>query len=159
MTYTLAPVSLKSPITRITVLFHIVAIILLSGCVQSNPGFTVKPEAFDTIPAVYADESTTEVTLALNSTLLVTFPWTPEDGRYWRVSVTEGLFVTGDRYVPYPADVPVEVTGKREWMVKAISPGVQSFVGTLRPRAHSWNQDSLQYQITVNIPGELQEDT
>ena len=42
--------------------------------------------------------------------MLVSYPWTPEDGRFWRVGVTDGLFVSGDRYIPYPSDMPVEVT-------------------------------------------------
>jgi hypothetical protein len=87
----------------------VMMLLCVSGCVRSDTGFTVRPEAFQSPPDLYADMNTTQVTMSVGDTMLVSYPWTPEDGRYWRVSVTEGLFVTGDRYVPFPADMPVEV--------------------------------------------------
>ena len=136
---------------RITLLLIIILLCSISGCVQQNTGFVVKPAAFVVNPDILADENTSEVTMPLQGTMLVSFPWTPEDGRYWRVSVTEGLFVTGDRYIPYPPDIPVDVSGEREWMVKAISPGTQTFIGNLRPRTGSWNQEVVQKQIVVHV--------
>lgn len=129
----------------------VMMLLCLSGCVRPDTGFTVLPEAFRSPPDVYADMNTTQVTMSVGDTMLVSYPWTPEDGRYWRVSVTEGLFVTGDRYIPFPADMPVEVTGMREWMVRATSPGTQTFIGSLRPRATSWNQESMQRKIMVTM--------
>lgn len=131
--------------------FIVVIFILFSGCVKPYTGFIVKPQSFEVTPEVFADENTEDVTMHLNGTMLVSYPWTPEEGRFWRVSVTNGLFVTGDRYIPYPGDVPTEVSGAREWMVQAISPGPQTFVATLRPRANSWNQNIIQYKITVFV--------
>lgn len=138
-------------------LLEFVLFVFLSGCVQSNTGYTIKPEAFEVSPDVYADEMTREITMPLHGTMLVSYPWSPEDGRYWRVGVTEGLYVTGDRYVPSPADIPVEVSGTREWMVKAIAPGENTFIGTLRPRGNSWNQEIVQLKIDVLITEESPE--
>ncbi|NLV27722.1 MAG: protease inhibitor I42 family protein [Methanomicrobiales archaeon] len=132
------------------ILFLVIAI-FLTGCVRSNTGYTIRPEAFESPPEVIADLNTQEISLPLNESMLVRYPWTPEDGRYWRVSVTSGLFVAGDRYIPHPPDIPVVESGTREWMVKVISPGKQSFVATLRPRANAWNQEIIQNTITVFV--------
>lgn len=136
---------------RAGAIFFCILFLFLSGCVHQNSGFTVKPEVFESVPDVIADEHTVKVILPLQGTMRVSYPWTPEDGRYWRVSVTEGLFVTGDRYIPYPPDLPVDVSGTREWMVKAISPGAQRFIGYLRPRTGSWNQEIVQQNISVLV--------
>jgi predicted secreted protein len=135
------------------ILLYLVFIVLLlsSGCVRHDAGFVVRPEAFLDIPDIYADEATSHVTMSVGDTMLVSYPWTPEDGRFWRVGVTDGLFVSGDRYIPYPSDMPVEVTGTREWMVRAVYPGDHTFIGNLRPRTASWNQDSIQQVINVKI--------
>ncbi len=107
-------------------------ILCLSGCVRPEAGFTVRPESFRQPPDVYANESTSDVILSVGDTMMVSYPWTPEDGRYWRISVTEGLFVTGDRYTTFP-------------------PGIQTFVGYLRPRNLSWNLETIQHKITVTV--------
>lgn len=125
--------------------------LISSGCVQTNTGYTIRPEAFTNPPDIYADENSMQVTLPLNGTMLVSYPWTPEDGRYWRISVTSGLFVTGDRYVPYPPDMPVAVSGTRQWMVKAIAPGDHMFMGNLQPRTTSWNQEIVQQRLNVIV--------
>ncbi len=129
----------------------VMMLLCVSGCVRPDTGFTVHPEAFSAPPDVYADMNTTQVSMSVGETMLVSYPWTPEDGRYWRVSVTEWLYVTGDRYIPFPIDMPVEVSGMREWMVRATSPGTQTFIGNLRPRATSWNQESVQRKIMVTV--------
>jgi len=129
----------------------VIMALCLSGCARPDAGFTVRLESFRQPPDVYANESTSEVILSVGDTMMVSYPWTPEDGRYWRVSVTEGLFVIGDRYTPFPPGIPVEVSGTREWMVRATSPGIQTFVGYLRPRNTSWNQETIQYKITVTV--------
>jgi predicted secreted protein len=129
----------------------IIIFFFLSGCVKPDTGFVVKPQAFSSPPDLYANETTTDVAMYLNDSMLVSFPWTPENGRLWRISVTEGLFVTGDRYIPYPPEIPVEESGSREWMVKAISPGSQMFIGTIRPRGNSWDQETVQKKIAVLV--------
>ena len=149
----------KPEIMPIIFCLLVIMFLFISGCVRPDTGFTVRPESFRQLPDVYANESTSEVTMAVGDTMLVSYPWTPEDGRYWRVSVTEGLFVTGDRYTPFPPGIPVEISGTREWMVRATSPGIQTFVGNLRPRATSWNQETIQQKITVTVLDEKNKST
>jgi len=123
---------LKTVKTPILIYLLLIMILCLSGCVRPEAGFTVRPESFRQPPDVYANESTSDVILSVGDTMMVSYPWTPEDGRYWRVSVTEGLFVTGDRYTTFP-------------------PGIQTFVGYLRPRNLSWNLETIQHKITVTV--------
>lgn len=149
----------KPEIMPIIFCLLVIMFLFISGCVRPDTGFTVRPESFRQLPDVSANESTSEVTMAVGDTMLVSYPWTPEDGRYWRVSVTEGLFVTGDRYTPFPPGIPVEISGTREWMVRATSPGIQTFVGNLRPRATSWNQETIQQKITVTVLDEKNKST
>lgn len=138
----------------VTILLCLIFILFLSfsGCVRPDAGFTFRPEAFGVLPNVCADESTSQVTMSVGDTMQVSYPWSPEDGRFWRVTVTDGLFVSGDRYLPHPPDIPVEMSGTREWMVQAVSPGTHIFIGNLRSRATTvQNKDIIQNKITVTI--------
>ena len=140
----------KSEILYIMV-FTLFTLTLITGCTSVNQGWTIKPESFMTAPDSTADEMTREVTIYLNQTMLVSYPWSPEDGRYYRVSVTNGLFIVGDRYIPYTDPVPVTYSGVREWMVKAIEPGEHRFISHLRPRATSWNQEIEVRTVDVTV--------
>ena len=124
---------------------------ITTGCTSINQGWTIRPESFMPPPDSFADEMTGEVTMFLNQTMLVSYPWSPEDGRYYRVSVTNGLFIVGDRYIPYSDPGPVVYSGVREWVVKAIEPGEHRFISYLRPRATSWNQEIEVRSVDVTV--------
>lgn len=141
--------------SKLVILYIIVLLLffftITAGCTSINQGWTIRPESFITPPDSSADEMTSEVTLYLNQTMRVTYPWSPEDGRYYRVSVTNGLFIVGDRYIPYTDPVPVVYSGVREWMVKAIEPGEHRFMSRLIPRTTAWNQEIEVRTIDVTI--------
>lgn len=134
--------------TMLLILFFLT---ITTGCTSINQGWTIRPESFMTPPDSIADEMTSEVTMYLNQTMRVSYPWSPEDGRYYRVSVTNGLFIVGDRYIPYTDSVPVVYSGVREWMVKAIEPGEHRFMSRLIPRTTAWNQEIEVRTIDVTI--------
>ena len=136
---------------EMTLVIIIILSILFTGCQHKDKNWTVHPVSFDSPPDMIADGNTTDIQLALNHSMLVSYSWSPEEGRYWRISVTEGLFVSGDRFISYPDDIPVAETGVRQWMVRAIAPGNHTFYANIRPQGNAWKQDFEKKVINVSV--------
>ena len=129
----------------------IILSILFTGCQHRDKNWSVHPDSFNSPPDMIVDANTTDIQLPLNHSMLVSYRWSPEEGRYWRISVSEGLFVSGDRFISYPDDIPVAETGVRQWMVRAIAQGNHTFYANIRSQGNARKQDLEKKVINVSV--------
>jgi inhibitor of cysteine peptidase len=72
----------------------------------------------------------TSLNVTVNKKILVQLPENPTTGYTWNVTLTNGLELLNDTYVPDKiSEGMVGVGGVHEWIIQAIATGDQSFNG------------------------------
>jgi inhibitor of cysteine peptidase len=134
------------------------AAIFVAGCTQPTPPATPTPTATPTpspTPVMYVyNESAngTTVTLPLGTSFAVWLQENPTTGYSWNVSVTEGLQITNDTFVP-PTSGLVGAGGVHIWDVLTVKTGMQEFSGIyMRPWENVTGEETT-YQLGCNVNG------
>ena len=115
----------------------VAAVLLIPGCfAEETPNATVA-NITDAVPveeeilinATYtADVNTTNLTMAINETVLVSLKENPTTGYEWNVTNSSGLEIVNDTYIMDAAPRGMMgVGGIHEWLLKAVKLGNQTF--------------------------------
>jgi inhibitor of cysteine peptidase len=135
--------------------------VLVAGCTQPTPPATPTPTATPsptpsptgpTLP-VYneADNGMTE-TLPLGTPFMVMLQENPTTGYSWNVSVTDGLEITNDTFIP-PTSGLVGAGGVHTWSVLTTKTGLQEFSGIYVRPFENVTGNETSYMLMVNVTG------
>ena len=128
------------------VILLVTALLLIPGCIAEEKTSTVEPKIVSVIETVApnesvstvnstvtdftADENVTSLNVTVNKKILVQLPENPTTGYTWNVTLTNGLELLNDTYIPDKTTKGmVGVGGVHEWIIQAIATGDQSFNG------------------------------
>lgn len=140
------------------------AAILVAGCTQPTPPVT--PTATATMTAVptpsptaapvhpvynESDNGMTEA-LALGTSFTVVLDENPTTGYSWNVSVTDGLNVTNDTFIP-PTSGLMGAGGIHTWDVLTTKTGLQEFSGIYMQPWENKTGNETTYMLKVNVNG------
>jgi inhibitor of cysteine peptidase len=120
-----------------------IAVVLLAGC--AGPGERVSPTPEPTTPApapsvppavpISFDQTNDGGTypVSLDAEIRLRLPENPTTGYLWTLSVSPGLSITNETYVPDdPTGRLVGSGGTRIWSLKAVLPGARTISGSYR---------------------------
>lgn len=142
------------------------AAILIAGCTQPTPPVTPTATATATMTAsptpsptaapvlpVYneSDNGKTE-TLALGAQFMVKLNENPTTGYSWNVSVSDGLNITNDTYIP-PTSGLIGAGGVHTWSMLATKTGLQEFSGIYMQPWENKTGNETTYLLKVNVTG------
>lgn len=142
------------------------AAILIAGCTQPTPPVTPTATATTTMTAsptpsptaapvlpVYneSDNGKTE-TLALGAQFMVKLNENPTTGYSWNVSVSDGLNITNDTYIP-PTSGLIGAGGVHTWSMLATKTGLQEFSGIYMQPWENKTGNETTYLLKVNVTG------
>lgn len=141
------------------------AAILVAGCTQPvTPPATPTPTATSTptltpvptaTPIVYVyNESAngTTVAIPLGSTFTVWLKENPTTGYSWNVTVTDGLRITNNTYIP-PTSGLIGAGGIHSWNVLTVKTGTQEFSGIYRRPFENVTGNETMYVLWCNVTG------
>jgi len=128
------------------IILLVVALLLIPGCIAEEQVSANEPKIVSVIETVAvndsvasnntivtdytADENVTSLNVTVNKTILVELPENPTTGYTWNITLTNGLELLNDTYIPdKTAEGMVGVGGIHEWIIKTIATGDQSFNG------------------------------
>jgi inhibitor of cysteine peptidase len=124
----------------ICVVAVVVALMLMAGVAASAPG-----------PFTMAD-SGSMVAIKKGETFMVVLPENPSTGYSWNMTVSDGLKVMDDRYIPPAQQVPGR-GGQHEWTIKAVKPGQQKVRGIyMRPWEPIYYNETT-FRLDVEVTG------
>ncbi|NTU99924.1 MAG: protease inhibitor I42 family protein [Methanoregulaceae archaeon] len=140
------------------------AAILIAGCTQPTapvtPAATATPTAMPTpsptavpgMPVYNESENGITEAMALGSSFKVMLDENPTTGYSWNVSVTSGLNITDDTFIP-PTSGLMGAGGVHSWTVLTTKTGLQEFSGTyMRPWENKTGNETT-YLLKVNVTG------
>ena len=108
MTTTVEEVSILEPVTG----------------VKNSTEVVIEPMANATMTA---DVNTTNLSVKLNDTILISLKENPTTGYSWNVTNSTGIEIVGDEFLSPDVEGMVGVGGVHEWTVKAVAVGNQTF--------------------------------
>lgn len=143
------------------------AAILVAGCTQPvTPPVTTTPTTTattiatmtpmpTTTPIMYVyNESANGTTVAvpLGSTFTVWLQENPTTGYSWNVTVTDGLQITNDTFIP-PTSGLIGAGGIHTWNVLTVKNGLQEFSGIYRRPFENITGNETTYVLWCNVTG------
>lgn len=102
-------------------------------------------------PADTAYLNTSRLTVNQGDLFRVVLPYDQLAGPRWRISITPGLFIEKERFLPYPEGEPVQSDGVIEWYVRAVGTGEESFMAITRIRSGSLSSVQTRYVLAVDV--------
>ncbi len=150
--------------------FFIIAIclaaILAAGCTQPTPPVTPTPTATPTatasptpsptatpiLPVYNESDNNKTVALALGSPFIVRLDENPTTGYSWNVSVTGGLNITDDTFIP-PTSGLIGAGGIHTWSMLTTKTGLQEFSGVYMRSWENKTGNETTYMLKVNVTG------
>jgi inhibitor of cysteine peptidase len=137
-----------------------IAAVLIAGCTQPTPPATPTPTATapptpvpTATPVMYAYNESADgqtVTLPLGTTFLVWLQENPTTGYSWNVTVTDGLEITNDTYIP-PTSGLIGAGGSHTWNVLTVKTGVQEFSGIYMRPFENVTGNETTYSLYCNV--------
>lgn len=137
-----------------------IAAVLIAGCTQPTPPATPTPTATASptpvptaTPVMYAYNESADgqtVTLPLGTTFLVWLQENPTTGYSWNVTVTDGLEITNDTYIP-PTSGLIGAGGSHTWNVLTVKTGAQEFSGIYRRPFENVTGNETTYILYCNV--------
>ncbi len=143
------------------------AAILVAGCTQPvTPPVTPTPTTTattiatmtpmpTTTPIMYVyNESANGTTVAvpLGSTFTVWLQENPTTGYSWNITVTDGLQITNDTFIP-PTSGLIGAGGIHTWEVLTVKNGLQEFSGIYRRPFENVTGNETTYVLWCNVTG------
>lgn len=153
------------------ILILCLASILVCGCTQTptqpitptaTPTATSTPVATTAIPQttitppvttmkIYNESADGEtITVPLNGTFAVLLLENPTTGYSWNMTVTSGLEITNDTFIP-PQSTLIGAGGSHMWDVKAIQTGQQKFSGVYKQPWMNTTANDTTFALWVNV--------
>jgi inhibitor of cysteine peptidase len=154
------------PKLPIFIIMICIGAVLVAGCTQPTPPATPTPTTSITatppptpsqtgapIPPVYneGDNGMTK-TLPLGTTFTVVLEENPTTGYSWNVSVTDGLKITRDTFIP-PTSGLIGAGGVHTWNVLTTKTGLQEFSGIYMRPFENVTGNETTYMLMVNVTG------
>jgi inhibitor of cysteine peptidase len=137
-----------------------IAVVLFAGCTQPTPPSTPTPTATATLtpvptgtPVMYAYNESANgqtVTLPLGTTFIVWLQENPTTGYSWNVTVTDGLTITSDAYIP-PTSGLIGAGGSHTWNVLTTKIGAQEFQGIYMRPFENVTGNETTYALYCNV--------
>lgn len=173
-------ITLKKMYAIISIVVLCLGFILVTGCTQNGTvpvtttpaatpaptsAPTTAPTAITTTPAVnvtttstpvitseiYNESSNgTTVSTPTNGTFIVMLQENPTTGYIWNVTVTSGLTITNDTFLP-PTSGLMGAGGVHEWSVEAIQMGQQQFNGIYKRPFENLTGNETPFVLNVNV--------
>ncbi len=149
----------------------VVTVMLLCGCTSTLPS-----EPATTVPTTEPSPSVTEtpgqplsfaeeiaiiqqrideagpITMAMHTTTYIELMENPTTGYLWNATVTPGLAIVNDTYIP-PADPMPGAGGMHAWTVEAIAPGDQTFTAVYHRPWEDPSPDDVTYTMQFVVTG------
>lgn len=162
---------MKKFVAMTCILILCLASILVCGCTQpatqpvtpaATPTATSTPVATTAAPQttvippvttmkVYNESASGKtITVPLNGTFAVVLLENPTTGYSWNVTVTSGLVITNNTYIP-PQSTLIGAGGSHEWDVKAIKTGQQKFSGVYKQPWMNTTANDTTFALWVNV--------
>ena len=153
------------------ILILCLASILVCGCTQpatppvtpaATPTATTIPVATTAAPQTTATPPVTTmkvynesangntITVPLNGTFAVVLLENPTTGYSWNVTVTSGLGITNNTFIP-PQSTLMGAGGSHEWDVKAVKTGQQKFSGVYKQPWMNTTANDTTFALWVNV--------
>jgi inhibitor of cysteine peptidase len=153
------------PKLPIFIIMICIGAVLVAGCTQPTPPATPTPTASITAtpsptpsqigptPPAYdeSDNGKTE-TLPLGTSFIVMLQENPTTGYSWNVSVTDGLKITNDTFIP-PTSGLIGAGGVHTWNVLTTKTGLQEFSGIYMRPFENVTGNETTYMLMVNVTG------
>lgn len=173
-------ITLKKMYAIISIVVLCLGFILVTGCTQNGTvpvtttpaatpaptsAPTTAPTVITTTPAVnvtttstpvitgeiYNESSNgTTVSTPTNGTFIVMLQENPTTGYIWNVTVTSGLTITNDTFLP-PTSGLMGAGGVHEWSVEAIQMGQQQFNGIYKRPFENLTGNETPFVLNVNV--------
>ena len=131
-----------------------VTTVVLTGCTGQDGG--ISPTPTPSIPYnVYLFDQTNDgqtYDVPVDAEIRLKLPENPTTGYSWQLSVTQGLAILNESYLPDdPTGKLIGSGGTHVWIMRAIQPGMQTITGVYsRPwESASGNQTSFTLQLLV----------
>jgi inhibitor of cysteine peptidase len=140
------------------------AAVLVAGCTQPTPPATPTPTATATpsptpspteapmLPVYNESDNGMTVAQPLASSFLVILQENPTTGYSWNVSVTDGLELTNDTFIP-PTSGLIGAGGVHTWTVLTKKTGLQEFSGIYMRPWENVTGNETSYLLKVNVTG------
>jgi len=144
------------------------AAILIAGCTQPTPPVTPTPTATATAtptasptpspttgpmaPVYNESDNGMNKTLSLGTPFMVRLDENPTTGYSWNVSVTSGLNITNDTYIP-PTSGLIGAGGIHTWSVITTKTGLQEFSGIYMRSWENKTGNETTYMLKINVTG------
>jgi inhibitor of cysteine peptidase len=162
---------MKKFVSMTCILILCLASILVCGCTQpatqpvtpaATPTATSTPVATTAAPQttstptvatmkVYNESASgNTITVPLNGTFAVVLLENPTTGYSWNVTVTSGLVITNNTYIP-PQSTLIGAGGSHKWDVKAIKTGQQKFSGVYKQPWMNTTANDTTFALWVNV--------
>lgn len=130
----------------------VAAAVMVAGCTSGGdppPSLRVTAET-----PLLLNKSTNGSTIAvpLNTTLTLELAENPSTGYSWNLTVTPGLRVDFDEYVPGAANAPVVGAGGiHRWELTAVAPGLQEIAGVYARPWENATADATTYSVEISV--------
>jgi inhibitor of cysteine peptidase len=142
------------------------AAILIAGCTQPTPPVTPTatatatatmtaaptPTAAPVMPVYNESDNGKTETLALGAQFMVKLNENPTTGYSWNISVTDGLKITNDTFIP-PTSGLMGAGGVHTWSVLTTKAGLQEFAGIYMQPWENKTGNETTYMLKVNVTG------
>jgi predicted secreted protein len=102
-------------------------------------------------PADTAYLNTSSLMVSQGDLFRVVLPYDQLAGPRWRISVSPGLFIEKERFLPYPEGELVQSDGVIEWYVRAVGTGEEVFTAITRIRSGSLSSEQTRYVLAVDV--------
>ena len=145
----------------------VVAVLVLCGCTSTPPaepatteptaavtGTTEQPLSFAEKIAIIQKRTDENgpMTMAMHTTTYIELIENPTTGYLWNATVTPGLSIVNDTYIP-PADPMPGAGGMHAWTVEAIAPGDQTFTAVYHRPWEGPSPDDVTYTMQFVVTG------
>jgi inhibitor of cysteine peptidase len=100
-----------------------------------------------------ADSGSLEV-IKKGETFKVVLPENPSTGYSWNMTVSDGLKVVDDRYIPPAQQVPGR-GGQHEWTIKAVNPGQQKVRCIYMRPWEPIHYNETTFRLDIEVTGSL----
>ncbi len=84
----------------------------------------------------------------------VILPENPSTGYSWNMSLSDGLDIVNDRYIPLTQQVPGR-GGYHEWTIQAVKPGQQKVRGIYKRPWESLYYNETTFRLDLEVTGSL----